>query len=413
VTKIFISYRRDDAAGWARHLASDLEGRFGRGSVFIDIDRIAPGEDFVHAIDRTLAASGATLVVIGPGWLGAAGRDGRRRLDVPDDLVRQEIVKALVGSQPVIPVLVGHATMPAADDLPDELKPLARRQAFELSDTRRSYDVGRLCEVLEGHLPAVRRRRMAARIGWLVLAGAAALAAFALLPWRSLNGGQPAAPADNVAPAAGTDRQIVISPTEITKAPPYYQGPFAYQYAGSGVFLVPADGADSTASKLLLFEDGRPLGPGHQPRQDVYVTGKGRYSHYKTANGETDLIFSTSDNSDPRTNGRTYTVSDVVKVGRDEIAPGKGYLYQYTGFGATLTTPDEAEPRHRQSKLRLFEDGKPLPQAHAGHQQIEESGRGRYSHWSYMGFPYVNFSTLVPGEDPRSNGRTYTIRIED
>lgn len=59
------------------------------------------------------------------------------------------------------------------------------------------------------------------------------------------------------------------------------------------------------ASRLRVFEDGNALGPAHAGHDEVRTVGLGRYSHW----GDT-LYFSTSDNSDPRTNGRRYTVSE-------------------------------------------------------------------------------------------------------
>jgi len=56
------------------------------------------------------------------------------------------------------------------------------------------------------------------------------------------------------------------------------------------------------ASRVELLEDGRPLGPGHCPHDDVRAHGGGRYSHW----GEW-MYFSSSDGSDPRDNGRVYT----------------------------------------------------------------------------------------------------------
>lgn len=58
-------------------------------------------------------------------------------------------------------------------------------------------------------------------------------------------------------------------------------------------------------SRLQVFEDGRPLGPGHTMHADVRTPGRGRYSHWAGA-----VYLSTSDNSDPRTNGRVYTYSE-------------------------------------------------------------------------------------------------------
>ena len=56
-------------------------------------------------------------------------------------------------------------------------------------------------------------------------------------------------------------------------------------------------------SKLVLLEDGKPLWYRHTLHDDIQKIGKGRYSHWKD-----ELIFSTTDNSDPNTNGRTYQI---------------------------------------------------------------------------------------------------------
>ncbi len=65
----------------------------------------------------------------------------------------------------------------------------------------------------------------------------------------------------------------------------------------------PGDGLENQPpSTLILFENGKPLGPAHTLHRDIRSRGKGRYSHWKTQ-----IYFSTSDNSDPRTNGRVYT----------------------------------------------------------------------------------------------------------
>src|SRR5215813_7826587 len=59
------------------------------------------------------------------------------------------------------------------------------------------------------------------------------------------------------------------------------------------------------------------------------------------------------------------------------------------------------------SRLFLSENGAILPQRHAPHMEINALGDGRYSHWG----DYVVFSAS-DNSDPRSNGRTYTIRPE-
>ncbi len=141
---IFVSYRRSDAGGHAGRLCDDLEDRLGPDQVFQDVESIAPGEDFVVAIQRALARADAALVVIGPDWLDATDVVGVRRLDHPDDLVRVEVVTALAADIRVVPVLVGGASMPAAVDLPADLAALARRNAVALDAEEWDDDLDRL-----------------------------------------------------------------------------------------------------------------------------------------------------------------------------------------------------------------------------------------------------------------------------
>lgn len=171
---IFISYRRDDSRGFAGRLADALDVAFGSDFVFRDIDDIAPGADFIHAITSRLAAVDVVLVVIGPDWL-AARNDGGRRLDDPADFVRVEIELALAAEKPLWPVLIGGAAMPAEEALPPSLQPLARRQALTLADAAWKDDVDRLIVALRRQLPAPGRPRRQ----WLV-AGAAGIAGLLL-----------------------------------------------------------------------------------------------------------------------------------------------------------------------------------------------------------------------------------------
>jgi hypothetical protein len=149
VPRIFVSYRRSDSQGWAGRLGERFARAFGDVALFFDIESIAPGDDFVEAIERSLAESEVALVLIGPGWLTASLPDGRRRLDDPGDFVRIEIETALERNVQVIPVLLGGAAVPAKERLPVSLAKLARRQAFELSDSRWDYDCERLLVAIE------------------------------------------------------------------------------------------------------------------------------------------------------------------------------------------------------------------------------------------------------------------------
>ena len=148
--RVFLSYRREEAAGHAGRLADHLLDRFGQGSVFMDVESIEAGADFTAEIEHAIAGSDAVLVVIGPGWLGAEASSGTRRLDDPADFVRREIEAALSSEVRVIPVLVGGAHMPAGAELPETIAPLAHRNAVELQDRRWREDVDTLVDVLEG-----------------------------------------------------------------------------------------------------------------------------------------------------------------------------------------------------------------------------------------------------------------------
>src|SRR5512134_3673778 len=138
-TRIFLSYRRADTAGYAGRLAEALRSRFGRDSVFQDVEAIRPGSDFVHEIDGAIARCHVLVVLIGDTWLTERSASGGRRLEDPEDFVRLEIATALRRGMGVLPVLVEGAKMPPEGDLPADLRPLARVQALELSDSRWEY----------------------------------------------------------------------------------------------------------------------------------------------------------------------------------------------------------------------------------------------------------------------------------
>lgn len=190
MTKIFISYRREDSSGHTGRLYDSLSAHFGADSLFMDLSAIESGQNFVNAINAAVGSCDALIAVIGKQWLTCARPEGRR-LDDPGDFVLAEIRSALERGTPVIPVLVEGAAMPSVEALPDVLKPLARRAAHELSDHRWSYDVGRLIEAIE-KLAGVPRR--SERRTWSSVAAAAGLVAilaglFLFRPMLQSNGG--------------------------------------------------------------------------------------------------------------------------------------------------------------------------------------------------------------------------------
>lgn len=183
---VFISYRREDAAGYAGRLEEALEQKLGHGAVFRDVLDIAPGDDFAQAIRQRLAAVRTVLVLIGPRWLGAdAG--GARRIDDERDFVRLEVQLALQSGAQVVPVLLPGATMPGEGELPEAVKALARRNALTLGEAHWAADVRRLLQAI-GVAP---RRRV-----WPWALAAAVLSAALTGAWCVLRPAppQPAAP---------------------------------------------------------------------------------------------------------------------------------------------------------------------------------------------------------------------------
>jgi hypothetical protein len=145
---IFISYRRDDSSGYAGRLSDRLVEHFGRTRIFMDIDAIEPGEDFVTVIENAVGSCEILIAIIGRSWLSTSGT-GTGRLDNPNDFVRLEISTALRRNIRVIPVLVQHASMPKEKDLPEDMVNFTRRNAVELSDLRWQTDVDQLIAVME------------------------------------------------------------------------------------------------------------------------------------------------------------------------------------------------------------------------------------------------------------------------
>jgi TIR domain-containing protein len=141
---VFISYRREDSAGFAGRIYDRLRRELDRDSLFFDVDNIEPGLDFVNILSERVGVCEALVAIVGRSWLSIRDDEQRRRIDDPHDFVRIEIEAALQRNIRVIPVLVDGARMPRAEELPDGLKPFSRRQAIEISHTRFDSDTERL-----------------------------------------------------------------------------------------------------------------------------------------------------------------------------------------------------------------------------------------------------------------------------
>jgi hypothetical protein len=148
--KVFISYRRGDSAGYAGRVRDRLERELGRDLLFMDVDAIPLGKNFAKVLYEEVAKCGVLLAVIGPNWPDAHDEHGNRRLDDPKDFVRIEIAAALQRNIPVIPILLDGATIPKADQLPEDLKELASRNGMDIRHASFHDDMNRLIRGLKG-----------------------------------------------------------------------------------------------------------------------------------------------------------------------------------------------------------------------------------------------------------------------
>ena len=120
----------------------------------MDLDSIEAGLDFGEVIGEAVDSCAVLVALIGRQWLTLADEEGRRRLDNPDDFVRFEVRAALERGVRVIPVLVDGARPPRQEQLPAELRKLARLNALELSYGRYEYDADRLFNLVQRVLAA-------------------------------------------------------------------------------------------------------------------------------------------------------------------------------------------------------------------------------------------------------------------
>ncbi|MEO8395949.1 MAG: uracil-DNA glycosylase family protein, partial [Chloroflexota bacterium] len=151
--RIFINYRRQDSEGYVGRLFDHLTRHFDAKDVFMDVDSIPPGADFLAVLENAVAACDVFISVIGPQWVTISDEAGTRRLEHWNDFVRVEIASALKQGKMIIPVLVGQAKMPPPTALPEDLVPLARRNAIELSHNRFAYDADKLVTAIKAYAP--------------------------------------------------------------------------------------------------------------------------------------------------------------------------------------------------------------------------------------------------------------------
>jgi hypothetical protein len=147
--KVLISYRREDSAAYAGRIQDRLQRAFGRNLLFMDVDNIPLGVNFVQVVCDEVAKCDVLLAVIGRSWLHAQDAEGKRRLDSPHDPVRIEISTALQRQIRVVPILLDGAMVPKADELPEELKELALRNGLDVRHASFHNDMNKLIRSLK------------------------------------------------------------------------------------------------------------------------------------------------------------------------------------------------------------------------------------------------------------------------
>jgi hypothetical protein len=187
--RVFVCYRREDAAAEAGRLYTDLASKFGAKKVFFDVDANIPlASNFEEHINKFIGQSDAFVAVIGEHWL--EDKSGRRRLDNEDDYVRREIEMALGRGLPVFQAYVQSADAPSESDLPESLKQLAKLEGQPL--IHRSWRQDSRTFIRE--LKRVRTRKFRYSRRWFAVFGSVAvvtvLSAIAIA-WASMRDGGP------------------------------------------------------------------------------------------------------------------------------------------------------------------------------------------------------------------------------
>ena len=160
MTTVFISYRRDDASANAGRLCDWLQRQFKEANVFLDTEKIAPGDKFPEVLQERLATTDVLLAVIGKAWASITDAAGNRRIAQPKDFVALEVRTALERGIRIIPVLVGGASMPKADQLPPDLRKLVDCNAATVDDSRFRQDFDNLVDAIMGRPRGFARREL-------------------------------------------------------------------------------------------------------------------------------------------------------------------------------------------------------------------------------------------------------------
>ena len=187
--KIFISYRRDDSNDAAHRIYDRLVKAFGRRNVFIDVDNIKLGSNFMAEIEEFLITNcDVMLVIIGEDWLHSTDDEGNQRLFNRVDFVRHEVEIGIRHSRKIhmIPVVLNDTNMPSENELPPSIAVMAGINAAFVHRDRFESDVERLIKKIRSDTTTP--RQASSFLPW-VIAAVAVLALVGVLLSSVLGGG--------------------------------------------------------------------------------------------------------------------------------------------------------------------------------------------------------------------------------
>lgn len=157
-TALFISYRRVPDLATSGRLFDTLDILLPEAKIFMDVESLPAGRNFAEEISARLGECQVLLLVISPDWLGITDAKGIRRLDKPDDMVRTEIEFALRHGKQIVPVLIGNATMPSPERLPQSIAPVSKCNAVAVKHENFRRDCEQLAEKIKPALSSATSR---------------------------------------------------------------------------------------------------------------------------------------------------------------------------------------------------------------------------------------------------------------
>jgi predicted negative regulator of RcsB-dependent stress response len=121
MSKIFISYRRHDSQSATGRILDRLKEVFKSEEVFLDVDSIPQGVNFLDFIKKKFENAEIIVAVVGKHWANSL----KERENDSNDFVRLEIEQALAAKIPILPVYVEGAKEPGPKDLPQSIQGFA------------------------------------------------------------------------------------------------------------------------------------------------------------------------------------------------------------------------------------------------------------------------------------------------